>query len=266
MTTPPPLLPAKALIGMVHAGALPGSPRAGMSVDVLAAQAAAEACILGDAGFDAVLVENMHDAPYVLSPHPPETIAAMTRVVQAVREATPRLVLGVQVLAFGHMEAMAIAHACGASFIRVENFTFAHVADEGLMPSAAAGELLRYRAHLDAGDVRVVCDIKKKHASHAITQDLSLDAAARGAEFFGADALIVTGDATSLPTSPADLELVRGATRLPLWVGSGVTPEQVPALFAHANALIVGSWIKKDGDWRNPVDPDRCRRLVAARA
>ncbi|NUQ67731.1 MAG: BtpA/SgcQ family protein [Phycisphaerales bacterium] len=260
-----PAIPAKALIGMVHVGALPGSPRSTQGVDALATQAAAEARILADAGFDALLVENMHDVPYVPGPHPPETIAAMTRVVQQVREAAPSLALGVQVLAFGHIEAMAIAHTCGASFIRVENFTFAHVADEGLMPSAAAGELLRYRARLGAHGVRVICDIKKKHAAHAITQDLSLEESAHAAEFFGADGLIVTGEATGRPASHADVEVVRAATRLPLWVGSGVTPDQVPALLAHADALVVGSWIKKDGNWRNPVDPDRCRQLVKAR-
>ena len=59
---------------------------------------------------------------------------------------------------------------------------------------------------------------------------------------------------------------MRKATKLPVLVGSGVQPDQVKPLFdAGADALIVGSWIKKDGVWTNPVDPARCAKLVAAK-
>jgi predicted TIM-barrel enzyme len=51
---------------------------------------------------------------------------------------------------------------------------------------------------------------------------------------------------------------------VPVWVGSGVTPEQVPELWAHADALIVGSSIKKGGVWSNAIDPRRCRAIVKA--
>jgi hypothetical protein len=54
------------------------------------------------------------------------------------------LPLGIQVLAGANLWAIAVAHACSASFVRVEGFVFAHVADEGLIESTA-GSLLRYR-------------------------------------------------------------------------------------------------------------------------
>ena len=53
------------------------------------------------AGFDALLIENMHDAPYVTH-HDPAVVAAMTAAALAVRDATPDLPLGVQVLAIGY--------------------------------------------------------------------------------------------------------------------------------------------------------------------
>jgi predicted TIM-barrel enzyme len=108
-----------------------------------------------------------------------------------------------------------------------------------------------------------VCDLKKKHASHAITDDLSLSDAAEAAEFFGADGVIVTGTATGKPTRLEDVAEVRQATRLPVFVGSGVTPDSLGELFEHADALIVGSYIKRTGHWANPIDPARCRRLVS---
>jgi hypothetical protein len=53
-------------------------------------------------------------------------------------------------------------------------------------------------------------------------------------------------------------------TTLPLIVGSGVVPDSVADLLAYADALIVGSWYKHDGDWRRPPDPKRVRELVRA--
>ena len=47
-------------------------------------------------------------------------------------------------------------------FIRAEGYVFSHVADEGWMDSCA-GELLRYRKFINAENVLVLTDIKKKH-------------------------------------------------------------------------------------------------------
>jgi membrane complex biogenesis BtpA family protein len=172
--------------------------------------------------------------------------------------------VGVQVLSGGNHEAIAIAQAVGGagSFIRCENFVFGHVADEGILERAEAGPLLRYRRDIGAVGVKVFCDLKKKHASHAITADVSLAEAAEAAEFFGADGVIVTGTATGKPVSMRDVEEVRRATRLPLLIGSGVTPETVQPLLEHADGLIVGSYLKKGGHWANAIDPARCRAIV----
>jgi len=249
---------------MIHVAALPGSPRAKRTLADTERAAVAEAFILAKAGFDALIVENMHDAPYV-NAHDPETTACMTRVALAVRAALPRMILGIQVLSLGHNEALAVALAADAAFIRVENFVFAHVADEGLMPTAVAGELLRYRRRIGAERVLVMCDVKKKHASHAITGDVSIADACRAVEFFGGDGVIVTGAHTGDATNVDDLDEARTATTLPVWVGSGVTPPQVGPLLERADALIVGSSIKRGGKWSNPVDPPRAKAVCVAR-
>jgi uncharacterized protein len=260
------MLPKRALIGMVHVRALPGTPRGELSIDQIVSDAADEAGVLAKTGFDGLIVENMHDRPYVHGIKPPEIVTAMTRVCLAVAEAAPRLVRGVQILSGGNKEALAVAAIAGGSFIRCENFVFSHVADEGLLSEAEAGSLLRYRKALNFEGVDVFADIKKKHASHALTADVSLAESAEAAEFFGADGIIVTGTATGKPTAVADVGAVRKATKLPVLVGSGVTGEQVRPLFdAGADALIVGSWIKREGIWSNSLDEERCARLVGAR-
>lgn len=254
-----------ALIGMVHVQALPGTPFARLSPDKVVAQAVADAKVYVKAGFDAIMIENMHDRPYVHGTKPPEVVAMMTRMALAVRDVAPDMPLGIQVLSGGNKEALGIALATGASFIRCENFVFAHVADEGVLERAEAGELLRYRRAIGAEGVRVFCDIKKKHASHAITGDLTIGEVAHGAEFFGADGLVVTGIATGVATEIEDVAEARASSSLPILVGSGVTPEQVPELLSHADGMIVGSYVKRGGRWENAPDAARCRGLMRAR-
>ncbi|MCK4873645.1 MAG: BtpA/SgcQ family protein [Phycisphaerales bacterium] len=253
----------KAMVGMVHVAALPGTPRCDRPVSAIAEQAQAEAVLLHEAGFDAIILENMHDVPYLRREVGPEIVAGMTAVARAVRQAVP-VPIGIQILAGANAAALAVAQAADCRFIRAEGFVFASIADEGILGDADAGPLLRYRKQIGAEHIAVLTDIKKKHSSHAITADIDLAETARAAEFFGAAGLIVTGTATGEPTDPDDLRVVREASPLPLAVGSGVTPETIPTLFEYADALIVGSWYKVDGRWDNPPDPNRAAEIIRA--
>jgi membrane complex biogenesis BtpA family protein len=246
-----------ALVGMVHLKPLPGSPGWGGSMEAVvdAALRDAEALMLG--GCDALLVENMGDVPYLKGRVYPETVAAAALATAAVVDLG--LPVGVQLLAGANREALGVAVAAGARFIRAEAFAYAHVADEGWM-DACAGELLRARAALGAQRVQIWADVQKKHAAHAVTGDLSLPALAKGAAFCGADVLIVTGASTGQATDP---EAVADAAvaGLPVAVGSGVSDLDAGPLSRTASALIVGSWLKREGRWRNPVDVERVRTL-----
>jgi membrane complex biogenesis BtpA family protein len=150
--------------------------------------------------------------------------------------------------------------ACDASFIRVEGYVFAHVADEGLIESSA-GSLLRYRRAMGADHIRVFADIKKKHSAHTITADVDIVETAKAAEFFSVDAVIVSGLATGEPADPTEVSAVAAAVSVPTLVGSGISAGNINE-FANANAFIVGSSIKKDGAWANPIDVARARALV----
>ena len=252
-----------ALIGMIHVGALPGTPRSIATVGELARAAQREAVALADGRVDAILLENMHDVPYLNRRVGPEIVAAMTAVCAAVREGVS-LPLGIQILAGANCEAVAVAHATGCQFVRCEGFVFSHVADEGLMAEADAGTLLRYQKMIGAEDVAIIADVKKKHSSHAITADVGLAETAKAAVLFGADGVVVTGTATGEPTKPEDVAAVAEAVDQAVFVGSGVTPETVAALAPHADALIVGSYIKRDGFWENEPDPARVAAMVKA--
>ena len=190
----------RGLIGMLHLEALPGTPRSSLPVATIVEKAVAEAAVYRQAGFNGLMIENMHDRPYLKGGVGPEVVAAMAAVARQVRRESG-LPLGVQVLAGANREALAVAHAAGAEFARVEGFVFAHVADEGLI-EGSAGDLLRYRRAIGAERVRIFADVKKKHSAHAITADVDLAETARAAELFLADGLVVTGDATGRAADP----------------------------------------------------------------
>src|SRR5581483_111889 len=134
------------VIGMIHVGALPGTPANRLSVARIVEAAALEARVYREAGLDGVAIENMHDVPYLRGAVGPEIVAGMTMVARAVKEIFPGPV-GIQVLAAANREALAVVLAASLEWVRVEGFAFAHVADEGLIESCAAA-LLRYRKQI----------------------------------------------------------------------------------------------------------------------
>jgi hypothetical protein len=184
----------------------------------------------------------------------------MVRICTEIRNVI-KLPIGIQILAGANKEALAVANACNLDFIRAEGFVFGHLADEGLMESDA-GELLRYRKQIVAEHVKIFTDMKKKHSSHVITEDVSLVETAKAAEFFLSDGLIVTGSATGLPARLEDVKAVKQSTNLPVFVGSGIDSENIGLFWNYADAFIVGSSLKYGGRWENGVDRERVRILV----
>ena len=249
------------VIAMIHVHALPGTPAHARSLREIEAQAVREAHVFRAAGVHGFMLENMHDTPYLRSRVGPEIVASLAIIARAVKEAS-RLPCGVQVLAGANLDALAVAHAAGLEFIRAEGFAFAHVADEGIIESSAA-ELLRYRRAIGAERVQVWADVKKKHSAHAITADVSIGETARAAEFLRADAVIVTGVATGDAPKRGDLVEVRRHTKLPVFLGSGVTGRNL-LNYRDADGFIVGSEFKASGHWAGEVEPARVERFMKA--
>jgi membrane complex biogenesis BtpA family protein len=250
----------KPIIGMVHVQALPGTPGNRFTINEIVNMAVKEAKDLANNGIDVVMLENMHDIPYLKRIVGPEIVASMTRIAMEVRQNLD-IPLGLQILAGANKSALAVAQSAKFDFIRGEGFIFGHVADEGFFESDA-GELLRYRKQIGADDISVFTDIKKKHSSHAITSDVSLAETAEAAHFFKSDGLIITGTATGKSVDMGDLKSVKENSTLPILIGSGATPDSIASLLKFADGAIVGSWLKKDGLWTEAVDPERVKLFV----
>ena len=252
----------KPVIAMIHLGALPGTSASKLSLVEIEKQALHEAKIFRQAGVHGVILENMHDTPYLRGSVGPEIVASMAIIARTVKLAVG-LPCGVQVLAGANLEAMAVAHTAGLDFIRAEGFAFAHVADEGIIESSAAA-LLRYRRNIGADAVQVWTDVKKKHSSHAITADVDIGETAHAVEFMRGDAVIVTGTVTGDAPKSSDVVAVKKKTRLPVYLGSGVTRANLKSFFAAADGFIVGSEFKRDGDWSREVDAARVETFMAS--
>ena len=250
----------KPVIGVIHVGALPGTPRNDQSVSEIVKSAAEEARVYREGCLDGIIIENMHDVPYLRGEVGPEIVAAMTVIGREVK-LTAALPVGIQILAGANIEAMAVAHAAGLDFIRAEGYAYAHVADEGIIQSSAA-RLLRYRKMIGAENVQVWADVKKKHAAHAITADVSLGETAETVEFMGADCVIVTGTVTGKPPSVEDVREAKLHCPLPVVLGSGISEQNIEEFYHQADGFIVGTAFKADGNWAKPVDAARVTRFV----
>jgi membrane complex biogenesis BtpA family protein len=255
--------PHTALIGVVHVQALPGADGYGGKMEQIIEKAIYDARLYREAGLDAIIIENMHDVPYLRGNVEPETVAAMAVVGKAVKE-TSQLPIGIQILAGANQAALGVAVALDLDFIRVEGFVFAHVGDEGFHNSDAA-TLVRKRASLGARQIKIFADIKKKHSAHAITQDVSIEETAHAAQFFKADGIILTGTSTGVAASIDELKAVKASfagKAYPILIGSGITEQNLATFAPLANGLIVGSFVKREGYWANEVEKERVTLLV----
>lgn len=250
----------KWIIGMVHVDALPGTPLNSIPIQSIINKSIEEAVKLQDAGVDAILIENMHDVPYLKRTVGPEIVACMTAVSVELRKRI-HLPIGIQILAGANKEALAVAQAAGLEFIRAEGFTFAHVADEGYMESCA-GELLRYRKMIGAEHILIFTDVQKKHSSHAITADINIKEHVETASYFRSDGIIITGSSTGKEALLDDVIIAHQNTKLPVIIGSGITTINIGNYWDFADAFIVGSGFKFEGKWGNNISKERVKLFM----
>ncbi|MDZ4805157.1 MAG: BtpA/SgcQ family protein, partial [Candidatus Eisenbacteria bacterium] len=245
---------SKPVIGVVHLKPLPGSPGYDGSFLALLDHALTDARAIEAGGASGLIVENFGDAPYFPDQVPPETIAAMTRLVTEVRKAV-RIPVGVNVLRNDARGGVAVAAATGAGFVRVNVHTGVMVTDQGLI-AGRAWESVRLREVLRSRTL-LFADIRVKHAVPLAQFDLVAEAddlLSRGR----ADALIITGASTGSPADLAQVQALKEAfPDVAVMVGSGVDADNAEAVLQVADGCIIGTSIKFDGRVENAVDPER---------
>ncbi len=250
----------KIIIGMIHLQAMPGTPKNKHNPQYIINKAFEEAKIYAQSGIEAVMIENMHDISY-LNQAAGHEISTLTAIIAYEIKRKTGLYCGIQILAGANKAALSAAYSANADFIRTEGFVFAHLADEGYIESSAA-ELLRFRKYIGAENILIFTDIKKKHSAHTLTSDVSIAETAEAAEFFLSDGIIITGSSTGKKADINELKSVKQAVKLPVLIGSGITDENIHEFYPYADAFIIGSYFKVDGNWQNPPDAIRIKDLI----
>jgi len=248
---------AKPVIGMVHIGALPGTPLFDPGVD-LVADAQADLHALQEAGFDAVMFGNENDRPYEFDVDTAST-ATMAAIIGALKSQIT-VPFGVNVL-WDPMSSVALGAATGAAFVR-EIFTGTYASDMGVW-SPDAGKAMRYRNRLGRSDMAMLYNISAEFA-HSLDRR-ALPDRARSAVFSSIpDAVLVSGQITGEAASMSDLEAVKAVLPdMAVMANTGVKHETVADVLAVADGCIVGSSLKVDGDTWNAIDPDRASDFMA---
>ncbi len=252
----------KPVVGMVHLPPLPGASGYRGDLPGVIEAALADARALEVGGVHGIMIENFGDTPFFKGRVGTETVAAMTAVAAAIRQAV-RVPIGINVLRNDGLSALAVAAAVDAAFIRVNVLTGATLTDQGIIEGIAA-ELLRYRKALGADAVKVLADVQVKHAAALVPRPIEQEVEeliGRG----GADAVIVSGWGTGAPTDAAAVARVKAAARdRPVFVGSGATPQTAASLAREADGFIVGTAFKHDDNVRARVDPARVEAFLTA--
>ncbi len=250
----------KPIIGVVHLKPLPGSPEFEGSWWSVVEAAERDAIALYEGGVDGIIIENYGDSPYYPDTVPPHTIACITYAASCVARLVD-LPIGISVLRNDAISALSIAHAVGASFIRVNVLHGAMITEQGVIVGKPH-ELMRLK-NLLRSEVSIFADVMVKHA-YPLSPRFNAEVVARETiERCGADAVIITGRATGEPPTPDFVDLVKSAVgEHPLLVGSGVNEENVERFLSVSDGAIIGTYFKQQAVTTNPVDVERVSKLM----
>ncbi len=201
--------------------------------------------ILWSSGVDAVIVENYYGSA--------DDVASVCRWLN---DAAPEVVFGVNILKDDRL-AFETANAFGARFVQLDSVAgHLTVADDFQF-----GEWLH--AARAASRAFVLGGVRFKYQPYLSGRTLAEDLLIGKSR---CDAIVVTGEGTGLQT-PADktreFRSILGAD-FPLVIGAGVTPASCRADLEHANAVIVGSYLKDSHIDTGNVDRDHAVEFVRA--
>jgi membrane complex biogenesis BtpA family protein len=254
------------LIAALHLPAMPASsqPAAPSIADVIT-YARRNAALALHNGMDGLYIQDLGDYPVACEPQL-HTVARITAVGCALRQDFSTAVLGVCLMAHGAAGPLAAAQAFDADFVRLKVYVGAMLKAEGVVEGCAY-EAIQYRAAIRADNIRILADVYDR--TGAPLGALPLRETARQAVTFGrADGLILTGrDFTE--TKEMVREVQQAALGVPLWMGGGVTAENVAEALALADGIIVSTALKRISTWdagalASNWDEDKVRALVAA--
>ena len=253
----------KPIIGMVHLPPLPGSPgydRDG-GIHKIIENVVEDARRLEAGGIDALQIENQFDKPFPLPEDVGHEVVSVVTAAAAEVFRSVSIPAGVNIHLIAADQALAVALAVGAQWIRVFALANAYISTSGYV-QAAGPRLLRYQREIGAEHILILGDFHVKHGSHSIIADRPLGEQALDAEEAGADVIIATGFKTGVAPDTENVREVQTSVNVPVFLGSGLSITNADTLLPVIDGAIVGSTFKEDGKITQPVSIERVKRFM----
>jgi membrane complex biogenesis BtpA family protein len=252
----------KPIIGMLHLPPLPGSyTYRGQSLDDIIEYTLGEAEILASSGFDGFLMQNAGDRPAALEVCP-EKVAYMSVIGAAIRRAHPAIPLGVNVCWNVPKATIAVCHAVGGSFIRLEHVYIGMAITAHGPVYGCAHEATQFLKLLDAKHIQIFADIYEAHSVPLGRVPIE-QAAQQATNACQAHAVVITGN-----TFGESVEMIQAikhsAPATVVMLGGGSSPTNVEQALRVADAIMVGRSLKTRPDLLAPIERHKAESYMDA--
>ncbi len=201
--------------------------------------------ILWGGGVDAVIVENYYG-----------TVDDVAAVCDHIDSTMPEVTFGVNVLG-DDWRAFEIATEYGAMFVQLDSVA-------GHLPQEEDAEFgVRLALQRERSRALVLGGVRFKYQPYRSGQPLEVDLPSGASR---ADAIVVTGEGTGLQTPMEKILAFREllGPDYPLVVGAGVNPESISEQLTHADAVVVGSYLKDTYQDTGDVDAAHVKEFMSA--
>lgn len=171
-----------------------------------------------------------------------DTIAVMSAVGRLLKRELPELELGIIVQAHDGIAPIAIAHATGASFVRIKVFAGTMLKSEGILNGCGI-EAVEFRQGIGANKVKIFADAHDRTGFPLV--DIPITQIAGWVDHTGADALILTGKNYN-----QSIEYIKNCKDIgikkPLLIGGGVTIDNIKEVLSFADGAVVSTSLMHD--------------------
>ncbi len=250
----------KPVIGMVHLDCLPGfagyDAASGLKGVIDHAKQDYENLVAG--GIGGVIFCNENDKPYAKDMNK-EAVAAMTAVVCSTVSNGPAIPYGID-MQWDPFASLAVAAATGAGFIRgIICGTFC--GDLGfLTPDTAA--IIKYRHDIGADSIKIMTNLMPEFSRSIDPRPASL-VCQTVIKSSMADAICVSGVMAGQAAPYEQLkELKEAAEQFPVVANTGVNFDTVSRILEIADACIVATCLKENGEINGRIERDRVKKLI----
>ncbi len=249
----------KAVLGMVHLGAMPGTPfyEEG-SYEATMDKALGDAKALYEGGATGCLIQTVDRVYSTKDESDPARIAGVANIVRAVAQATgPEFQIGVQIMRNALKASLAVAKVSGGSYVRCGALVGATLTAHGMV-EANPLDVMMYRKLINAQQIKMIAEIDSMHFKWLGGKPTA--EVAMSARYVGADAVSL-GDPDVETTLRMIREVRKAVPDLPIILCGYTNFENTAQLLAEADGAFVGTVLEK-GKWGGPIDVERVRQYM----